>query len=125
MSPRPLSPRAIAVCLVAALAAGSAALGQVPTHEIVVDSPRPLQPHHELKHATIKYADLDLNSAAGADALARRIKGAAKQVCKPEPRHIRELKDQQDYKKCLDGASSHALASLGNPAVQQAWDRMN
>jgi UrcA family protein len=123
MSSSPLAP-VLAIALGLALAApGSAVLAQSRSNEIVVDSPTPLQPGHELKHRTVNFADLNINSEHGAQRLVQRIRGAARRVCMPEPRG--GLKDRQNYEACLHGAMTTAVAQLDNAHVTQALSRIS
>jgi UrcA family protein len=123
MSSSPLAPVLATVVGLALAGGGSAAFAQARSTEIVVDSPSPLQAHHELKHRTVNFADLDINSEAGARTLMTRIRGAARQVCRPEPKG--SLSDRENYRTCLSGAMSTAVTQLDNPHVKQAFDRMN
>lgn len=121
MSPSPLAPLfAIAVSLAAA---ASPALAQSTLPDVIVREPMPLQAGHEMKTEDVKFADLNLNSAAGADSLVRRLKAASKRVCSPAPSHAGEIQNHADYKACLNGPVDGAVAAIGNPQVQQAWDR--
>jgi UrcA family protein len=77
----------------------------------------------ETKDETIKVADLNLNTAAGAETFIGRVRGAASRVCKPKPTHKGNFKDVSDYDKCRDDAVKQAVAGLNNPNVQQVFDR--
>ena len=68
----------------------------------------------ETRSQMVSYADLDLGHEAGARALLTRITGAAKLVCSPEPR---ELKDAKPYRACTRQAVDRAVADVNNPAV--------
>ena len=115
---------ATALGLALAATAGAAAFAQPLANEIVVDSPSPLQPGHELRHATVKFADLNINTEAGARTLVGRIRGAARRVCAPEPHSSASLRDRQNFSQCRTGAMSTAVAQLNNPHVQQAYDAL-
>jgi UrcA family protein len=125
MSARLLTPvLASALGLALAATAGPAAFAQPLAREIVVDSPMPLQPGHELRHATVKFSDLDINTEAGARTLVGRIRGAARRVCAPEPHSSASLRDRQNFRDCRAGAMSTTVAQLNNPHVQQAYDAL-
>jgi UrcA family protein len=63
--------------------------------------------------ATVSYADLDLDTAAGRARLDSRIRRAAKSLCLDEA--VRDLADRLDQKACL----SFAVASA-RPQIEQA-----
>ena len=60
--------------------------------------------------ATVRYADLDVSSPAGAEALNTRLLGAAKSVC--ERPSIRDLKAVAEWEACRDAVVSSALEQL-------------
>ncbi len=66
---------------------------------------------------TVQYGDLDLNKPQGVDALLKRIKSAAKDVCSEfEGRTQRE---KQLHSQCVDQAVSTAVARVNRPALSQ------
>jgi UrcA family protein len=75
---------------------------------------------------TIRTADLDLHSRAGAGALLHRIEFAARTVCGEEPT-LRDIKGHAAYRACVRSkvdetvAAVHSpmLASLNDPAGSQ------
>jgi UrcA family protein len=62
----------------------------------------------------VKYADLNLTAAAGADALYRRIKVAAADVCGYEGRSLAEIANWHD---CMHGAVADAVAAIDSPLL--------
>ena len=60
--------------------------------------------------ATVSYGDLDISSAAGAEALNARLLGTVKSVC--ERPDIRDLKAVTAWEACKDAAMSDALEQL-------------
>lgn len=107
----------------ATLLAGSipaAVMAQASVQEIVVH-PRD-NPLAETRQKKVSYADLNLRSTSGQEALVRRIKAAGKAVCTPEP-NSKEM-NRKDYANCYDGAVSGALEDLGNSDVSAMYDKM-
>ncbi len=54
----------------------------------------------------VSYADLNLHSSAGQDALSRRVRGAARKLC-PD-RHVRNLKLAMAARACFKTATASA-----------------
>jgi UrcA family protein len=69
----------------------------------------------EVRSRTVQFADLDLSKPEGMDALSKRLKGAAEDVCRPL------LGDQLNQKKlhkvCIEFALSTAVARIGRPVL--------
>ena len=63
-------------------------------------------------HASVYFGDLDLASAAGAEALNARLLGTVKSVC--ERPDMRDLKAFASWKACKDAAMSNALEQLAS-----------
>lgn len=105
---------AVAVVAFSTLSAAPAVLAQSAVKEVIVQSPSATNPNAEHRKEAVSYADLDLSSDAGAAALLQQIKGAAKNVCAPEPTAMEE---QSAYKTCLGTSVKHALARLNNAKV--------
>jgi UrcA family protein len=122
MSSSPIASLAAIALGVAVAAAPPLVLAQTHVSDIEVREPMPLQPGHEMKSATVKFGDLNINAASGADALVKRLKKAAKKVCAPEP-HIRDLKHVKNYNDCVDGAMNGAVSALGNTHVTEAYGK--
>lgn len=67
----------------------------------------------KLPAVTVSYADLNLDSSAGQEALRHRINEAARQVCGPD--HWREagsLRQVSQNRKCRELALSRAMSQL-------------
>lgn len=64
----------------------------------------------------VGYADLNLNSAAGAKAMLARIDAAARQACGTEP-DIRDLQRVTVYSHCMTETTQRAVATLNAPLV--------
>lgn len=64
---------------------------------------------------TVRYGDLDLSTAAGADVLYRRISGAARQVC-PDV-YSRDMNTATAGKRCQATAIATAVQRLDNPQL--------
>jgi len=105
---------AVAVLAFSTWQAAPAVMAQAAVKEVIVQSPSPTNANAEHRKEAVSYADLDLNSDAGAAVLVQRIKSAAKSVCAPEPTGLAE---QTAYKSCLKTSVSHALARLNNAKV--------
>jgi UrcA family protein len=101
---RPLKPLAFAAAL-SALAGAAAHAQPVGLKGIAVDTAG----DRLVQSETVSYADLDLSRAEGVKTLMRRIDGAAKDVCGPEP-DIREWRSP--YQACVKSAVDQALADV-------------
>lgn len=67
----------------------------------------------------VSYADLNLDSAAGAKVLYMRLRAAAQTVCHPlEGRAIREV---SNYNACFEHALTAAVASINKPALSALY----
>jgi UrcA family protein len=71
--------------------------------------------------AVVNYSDLNTGQLAGAKVLMSRIKGAAKQVCGPEP-GFDDLSGRQIYNVCVSQAVDQAVRSVGEPMLTQLHD---
>ena len=70
----------------------------------------------EPRSMTVRFADLDTTSAAGAIVLYQRIKNAAASVCRDlEPG--RQVALMEPYANCVHQAIGHAVAKVDRPAV--------
>ena len=63
----------------------------------------------------VTYADLNLDSRAGAEALLRRVGQAAESVCGPAPSD--HLDNALIYRACVNDVANSAVANLGHPLV--------
>jgi UrcA family protein len=64
---------------------------------------------------TVKFADLDITKAPGAQVLFNRIRRGAEQVC--APLESRELSMRASWTACIDKAISDAVATIHQPAL--------
>ena len=64
----------------------------------------------------VSYADLNLNSTAGADAMLNRIELAALQGCEARSGRM-TLSDRAIQRACVRGSMDGAVTYLGNPLV--------
>ena len=66
---------------------------------------------------TVQFGDLDLDKAQGVDALFKRIKNAARDVCSDF--EGRTLSKKQLYSECVDTALSTAITRVDRPKLSQ------
>ncbi len=92
---------ALAIGLATALLAVSAQAADTGYHDSVV----------------VRYDDLNVASAAGAQALYARIASAADRACGGEPA-IRELRQTQRYRACVDTAVEKAVHKVDSERLQ-------
>jgi UrcA family protein len=69
------------------------------------------------KTLTVRFGDLNLDNAQGVDALFKRIKNAARNVCTEF--EGRTLSNKRLYAECVDTALSTAIASVDRPALSR------
>jgi len=119
---RPLS-LAAALALLAGAPAALHAQPAAAVPEIIVRAPAPAPPGTEVRSETVKYGDLDIARAAGAETLLTRIRAAAGRVCAPAPDSRRALADTADHTRCVDGAIQRAVAGVNAPQLTQAYRR--
>jgi UrcA family protein len=65
----------------------------------------------------VSYADLNLDSAAGAETMLRRVHNAALSICGDEP--SAPLERVMVYRSCVRATVNRAVATLGNPRVAE------
>jgi len=63
---------------------------------------------------TVHYADLNLNTEAGAETLYHRIGGAARFVCGDEGRSLTE---QHQWQQCYHDSVDHAVDTVHSPLL--------
>ncbi len=68
------------------------------------------------KSITVSYADLNLASAAGANALYQRIRGAAHKVCTLDNESPYEVQGLAK-RKCIVGAIDQAIMKVNSPVL--------
>jgi UrcA family protein len=74
----------------------------------------------DLPQVHVNYADLNVNTAAGATILYQRIRHAADQVC---PTFIeRDLNSETAAKACKARAIGEAVAAVNAPALTQVYE---
>jgi len=70
----------------------------------------------ESLHMTVSYADLNLQAAAGAEALYRRLQAAAQHVCYPLDDGLRGGRNFK-FQKCFKTALDSAVAQVNMPIL--------
>ena len=98
----------VTVAAIACTVAARAAVSAVPVDDTT-------------KQVTVKFADLDVSTPAGAQALYGRIKRAARTVCEDldddlEPEHIRL------YHECYDEAVGNAVTQANRPMLTSLYE---
>ena len=73
------------------------------------------QPDDQVLTKKVTYADLNLESEAGAKVLYARLRHAAQNVCSPF--ESRELSRMQVWRTCVDNALASAVTQVNNPRV--------
>jgi UrcA family protein len=73
-----------------------------------------------VKTHTVRYADLNLNTAAGAAVLYQRIKNAAEQVCGDV--NSRQLGEAMAAKACVGHAIYASVHSVNNVQLSREYD---
>ena len=112
---------AFSMALATGLLLAGSALAQTAVAEVTVRGRLPAGA--EAKHEVVKFADLDLSGAAGAETLVGRIRGAADRVCMPAPTHIANIKDVTDYEACRKEAVASAVRNSGSAMAEQVLTR--
>jgi UrcA family protein len=79
-------------------------------------APALAQTNEEPATVSVRYADLDINHAAGAKVLIERIENASVRACGGAP-DIRELQVRAVFDKCHDSAFNRAVTTLDAPVV--------
>jgi UrcA family protein len=75
----------------------------------------------EGKSAVVKFADLNLQSPAGAEELYRRIQRAATKVCwEPTDPHVLSSRDRRD---CVERAVAKAVGDVNNGYLTALYTR--
>jgi len=68
----------------------------------------------------VRYADLNLSTAAGTQALYARISAAASRACGGQP-DFRDLHQQQQYRACYDKAMEKAVHEIDSVRLQALY----
>jgi UrcA family protein len=87
------------------------------TTEVVITGHKAAAPGSEVMTKTVRYSDLDISKSAGLNTLLVRIRGAASDVCAPQPQ-ASDLTGTTDYKKCISDAVGTAVAKVNNPGLK-------
>ena len=66
---------------------------------------------------TVRYADLNLNTEAGAKVMLRRIRSSAEDICGPAPSMIEKWSLGRAYSDCVTPIVDHAVAQIDSPLV--------
>jgi UrcA family protein len=74
----------------------------------------------DLPQVHVKYADLNVDSAAGATVLYQRIRAAANEVCPTADAH--NLESQSAAKACRTHAIAEAVAAVRNPSLTRVYE---
>ena len=70
----------------------------------------------ETREQRVSYADLDVSSDAGADALLRRVRRAAEHVCGYRSAQ-RFLRERAEARACVIDSTNRAVVAVGHPVV--------
>ena len=84
----------------------------------VVSSAFTAEPDGEVRMEDVKFQDLNLDSAAGVDALYKRIQAAAKHVCAVHGA-TRDSRAASDSVKCTKDAEARAIEKINLPALTE------
>jgi UrcA family protein len=68
---------------------------------------------------TVRYGDLDLTRREGAEALYRRLQGAAEQLC--APLKSRALYLATPHRACIEQAIAEAVTKVDRPLLTAYW----
>ena len=116
------NPRSMAVRLAMVASFGACLLGAVVLvaaqglAEVVITAPKATAPGTEVRSKTVSYADLDLSRSPGLTTLMGRIRGAASDVCSPQP-DVRDIPRSRDFRQCVAHAVSTAVKTVNNPGL--------
>jgi UrcA family protein len=113
--------QAFAILMTTGMMLTAPAMAQSTVSEVIVRAPPAAGT--EVKREVVKFADLDLKGAAGAETLVGRIRGAAGRVCMPAPSHPANIKDVSDYQTCLADAVARAVKDSGSAMAEQVLKR--
>jgi UrcA family protein len=72
---------------------------------------------HDMRQQVVSYADLNLDSAADAETLLRRIKSAARKVCGTNASSPLGLVIMADLVRCADQATARAIEDVNVPML--------
>jgi UrcA family protein len=64
-----------------------------------------------VRQLRVHYADLNVTSKAGAEALHERVRAASRAVCRPVP-DLRDLKESASFEACVAASMARAMADV-------------
>src|SRR5262245_31237399 len=76
------------------------------------------------RSVTVRFADLDLDTPAGASALYGRLSHAAREVC-GDPVSVIDLTQLRDIQSCRQEAIVNAVTSVDRPMLTALYDSLN
>ena len=71
----------------------------------------------QTRSATVKFADLNLDTSAGAEALYGRIHSAARRIC------FEPIQTYRDYTDCVAKSESEAIAKVNAPLLTAVYQK--
>ena len=98
--------------LTVAAVAALAGVGQAQAQAVQTDRVHEDYSHdagQNIHSTSVSYADLDLASDAGRNALSERIEAAADRVCHPQPQPAADQAEREDYKTCRTTTIAESL----------------
>lgn len=111
---KPTSPNLNASSLITTIFTAALAIGSLVLAPAAMAEPDTLRP----VSAAVSYADLDLSTESGADAVLQRIKVAARDMCGGKPIHSPLFpRAATHFDMCVSDAVDSAVAGLDAPVV--------
>ncbi len=117
---RDLMITAAALGLLAGAPAFAAVSPHAPYHDVVVHE-HLSSATHEVRSKHVRYTDVDISTAHGAETLVRRIKNASERVCGGPHNRKTSLHERTAYDQCVKEAADEAVLSANSPAVTAAY----
>jgi UrcA family protein len=102
--------------------AAAAQSPHAPYHDVVVHE-HLSSPTHEVRSKHVRFTDVDISTAHGADTLVRRLKNASERVCGGPHNRKESLRERSSYKTCVKEAMDEAVQGVNAPAVSEAYKR--
>jgi UrcA family protein len=84
-----------------------------------VSSAFAVEPDGEVRLEHVKFQDLNLDTAAGVDALYKRIHAAAQRVCATPAQEYLGSFANRDFAKCTKDAEARAIEKINLPALTE------
>ncbi len=94
-----------------------------PYHDVIVHE-HLSSATHEVRSKHVRYTDVDISTAHGAETLVRRIKNASEMVCGPRKGKM-SLHERSAYNQCMKEAMDEAVLSANSPAVTAAYKNIS